>query len=883
MSSTQLDDRRDAVRAIKALSKKYKVEVGTLCTDVLLDVLSKDKMDSEIVGYAVETLWNVNEIERLGSGEDKLSRPEIQFSEAIVQKQENITLLLNLLEDFEFNVRRPTTVLLWVLFQNKRAEMQDAILVIPQGISRVIDLLSDSREVIRNDAILLLAELTQSNKQIQKIVAFENAFDRLLAIIYEEGYGDGGIVVEDCINVLLNLLKGNNSNQAYFRETNLINHLVPFFDFKQSTDGNTWSPQKVANVLQMLSLVRTLVSPNNPQQSTASCQKLILQCRLLENLCAFMFGGGVPTEILTDTITTVAEVIRGCEVCQKYLENVSTPSTPPRPAILAILMSMVTEKQPLVLRLSALYCFICYVYKNEESQCNVINTLLPSSAEPTSITPGQILIAGLFGSDPLSNWCTAVAISNALNEGLKAQLLRVQLSMQGGSQVTLLQQITMFLSQRSDLRVQTRVGLLILLCTWLADCSLGVTQFLTDTTNVPFLIGQLEQNYSNELGQLSRCLCATLLGISLAYNTGASPEYGQEALRQIIDHRIGKDAFVECLHHISSSEFFTKAAKYPHNRATELDEVCFDHNFTVFFKQVSDVIVRSLDSSFVTPQSTAQSQSNGSMANVDTSIEDHDSIVNQYKDLIRDQDEELTSLRDKYGLLEKERSQDARMLQEQSLTIRTLQEQVSMYASLKDSVTDGAGTGGASPSLEVEQLQSTIVSMQRLQDSQRQELVSKNVEVEKLQQELKKLSLAQEEASRAASGEARHIKDELSQAKADNEALLTDRKAMEEEINTLQRQLASSQVQTPQVQTPPQEVEELRLKVLQLETSLSEVTEKKRVVETEQEDLLIALSEGDIKIKQYRALLIEKGVPIPEEEEEEEEEEGDEEDSEEDN
>lgn len=872
VSSTQLDDRRDAVRAIRALAKKYKNEVGTLCTEVLLDVLRKDKMDSEIVGYSVDTLLNVTEIVRLGNGEDRLSRPEIQFSEMIVRSQDNITLLLGLLEDFEFKVRRPTTVLLWVLLQNKRTEMQEAILVIPQGISRAIDLLLDSREVIRNDAILLLMELTKSNKQIQKIVAFENAFDRLLAIICEEGYSDGGIVVEDCINVLLNLLKGNNSNQAYFRETNLINHLVPFFNFGSPTDGNNWSPQKVANVLQMLCLVRTLVSPNNPQQSTASCQKLILQCQLLEYLCVFMFGGGVPTEILTDTITTVAEVIRGCDTCQKYLEKVSTPSTPPRPAILAILMSMVTEKQPLVLRLSALYCFICYVYKNEESQRNIINTLLPSSTEPTSITPGQILIAGLFGNDPLSNWCTSVAISNSLNEGLKTQLLRVQLSMQGGSQVTLLQQITMFLSQRSDLKVQTRVGLLILLCTWLADCGLGVTQFLTDTTNVSFLIGQLEQNYSNELGQLSRCLCATLLGISLAYNTGASPEYGQEALRQIIDHRIGKDAFVECLHHISSSEFFTRAAKYPHNRATELDEVCFDYNFTVFFKHVSDVIIRSLESGFVNPQSAAQSQTNGSMVNVDTSIEDHDSIVNQYKDLIRDQDEELTSLREKYTSLEKLRSHDARALQDQSATIRTLQEQVDMYASLKDSVVDGDGTNAGEASLlpEVERLQATIVSMQRLQDSQRQELASRNVEVEKLQQELRRLSAAQGEAVRASSGEISRLKDELSQVKADNEALLTIRKEMEEDISTLKDQLVTSR--SSQVQAPPQQGEELRHKVLQLEASLKEVTEKKRLMETEQEDLLVLLAENDTKIKQYRALLLEKGIEIPEEEGEEEEE-----------
>ena len=853
------------MRAIKALAKKYKNEVGTLCIELLLDVIQKDKMDSEIVGYAVESLWNITEIERTTTDEDRSLRPEIQFSEVIVKDNDNVSLLLNLLEEYNFHVRRPTTVLLWVLLQNKRSEMQEAVLVSPMGISRIMDLLLDSREVIRNDAILLLSELTSANKQIQKIVAFENAFDRLLAIICNEGFSDGGIVVDDCINVLKNLLKGNNSNQSFFREASLVSQLVPFFNFKMSSDGN-WSPQKVSNVHQMLQLVRTLVSPNNPQQATTSCQKIILHCKLLEHLCEFMFAGGVPSEILTETISTVAEVIRGCDESQKYLDSVSTPSNPPRSAILAILMSMVTEKQPLTLRLSALYCFQCYVYKNESSQGSVINTLLPSSAEPTSISPGQILIAGLFGSDPLSNWCTAIAISNALNENLKPQLLRVQLSMQGGSQVTLLQQITMFLSQRSDLRVQTRIGLLILLCVWLSDCGIAVTQFLNDNTNIPFLIGQLDMNYSNELGQLSRCLCATLLGITLAYNTGTSAEYNHESLRQIITHRIGKDAFVECLHHMSSSELFTKAAKHPQNKADTLDKICFDHNFTVFFKHISDVIVQSLDSNFVPSQNTVPSQSNGS---VDTSIEDHDSIVNQYKDLIREQDEELTSLREKYLSLEQLRSHDAVVLQQQTKTINTLQEQVSMYASLKESIKEGEGEE-KSVSSELEQLKMTIVSMQRVQDSQRQELASKNVEVEKLQQEIETLKKSQVLQSKDMSSnliEISHLKDALNKAQDENEALLTDRKSMEEELKILQER-----VEVSPLSSSSQNMQELEKKVRLLEASLTEITSKKEVIESEQDDLLVLLAENDTKMKKYRGLLLEKGVELPEEEEEEEEE-----------
>ena len=66
--------------------------------------------------------------------------------------------------------------------------------------------------------LLLLIQLTKGNSNIQKIVAFENAFDRLFEVIAEEGYADGGIVVEDCLLFMLNLLRNNASNQNFFKE-----------------------------------------------------------------------------------------------------------------------------------------------------------------------------------------------------------------------------------------------------------------------------------------------------------------------------------------------------------------------------------------------------------------------------------------------------------------------------------------------------------------------------------------------------------------------------------------------------------------------------------------------------------------------------------------
>lgn len=41
-------------------------------------------------------------------------------------------------------------------------------------------------------ALLLLIQLTKGNANIQKIVAFENAFERLIEIIRDEGNSDGG-------------------------------------------------------------------------------------------------------------------------------------------------------------------------------------------------------------------------------------------------------------------------------------------------------------------------------------------------------------------------------------------------------------------------------------------------------------------------------------------------------------------------------------------------------------------------------------------------------------------------------------------------------------------------------------------------------------------
>lgn len=117
-------------------------------------------------------------------------------------------------------------------------------------------------------ALLLLTDLTQSSAELQKLVAFENAFDRIFNLIDAEGsLTQGGIVVQDCLALLANLVRINASNQSLFRETGGVakmSSLLPGGQKKkpvkvEEEDGWT-SPQMEKNVWGLLAIIRMFLS-----------------------------------------------------------------------------------------------------------------------------------------------------------------------------------------------------------------------------------------------------------------------------------------------------------------------------------------------------------------------------------------------------------------------------------------------------------------------------------------------------------------------------------------------------------------------------------------------------------------------------------------------
>jgi len=68
--------------------------------------------------------------------------------------------------------------------------------------------------MLRNEALLLCPALLAGNADLQKIVAFSGAFEKLFQIVNQEGGTDGGIVVQDALTALGGLLRFNVSNQV---------------------------------------------------------------------------------------------------------------------------------------------------------------------------------------------------------------------------------------------------------------------------------------------------------------------------------------------------------------------------------------------------------------------------------------------------------------------------------------------------------------------------------------------------------------------------------------------------------------------------------------------------------------------------------------------
>jgi len=235
--------------------------------------------------------------------------PGREMAEIFLKKADNVTTILDTIIDNDFKTRWVAVRLLCGLARHQLAMVQDSILSFPLGISRLTQLITEEQELIRNDALVLFVRLTQYNQNIQNLVAFENCFDKIMYIMQLEGYLDGTVaVVMDCLNILLNLTRYNESNQILFREGAHIQKLMPFFN---SIKTIQWTNEKTACLVLALQIVDSMIVPTNSPVHVQACQSIMQRCGLLDKLCELLTATAMPIGILSETMNTASDIIRG--------------------------------------------------------------------------------------------------------------------------------------------------------------------------------------------------------------------------------------------------------------------------------------------------------------------------------------------------------------------------------------------------------------------------------------------------------------------------------------------------------------------------------------------------------------------------------------------
>ncbi|KAF8396671.1 hypothetical protein HHK36_018296 [Tetracentron sinense] len=245
----------DELQSVVAESRSAQLAFGAMGFPVLMGVLKEERDDIEMVLNLLFSIILFIFHLHFVFQQFRSYFPADNYFETHLSVLRTTTFQLCKSEE-EFYVRYYTLQLLTALLTKSPNRLQEAILTIPHGITRLMDLLMD-REVIRNEALLLLTYLTREAQEIQKIVVFEGAFEKIFSIIKEEGGSEGGVVVQDCLELLNNLVRNNVSNQILLRETLGFEPLVSILKLRSS--AYSFTQQKTINLLSALDTIELLL------------------------------------------------------------------------------------------------------------------------------------------------------------------------------------------------------------------------------------------------------------------------------------------------------------------------------------------------------------------------------------------------------------------------------------------------------------------------------------------------------------------------------------------------------------------------------------------------------------------------------------------------
>ncbi|KAH0566271.1 hypothetical protein GP486_000323 [Trichoglossum hirsutum] len=641
LNAALLEDRRAAILGLRSFAKQYPASVASGSLRGLISSLAKDAEDVDTVKVVLETLlmlFNPDEksLQSLKLIDCKL-KPEasddiaLWLADEFTQRQDNITVLLDLLDTQDPHSRLYSLQLLSAILSARPDRTQECVFTAPLGISRLVAVLDDKRDAIRNEGLLLLTSLTPSSPELQKLVAFENAFDRIFNLISLEGsLTHGGIVVQDCLSLLANLLQFNTSNQSFFRETGCVPKLKNLLsDAATEQDVQDGVPewarsQRDKNLWGLLAVVQLFLVRGG--LGTQVNQNAFWQNGILLQALHLAFHKSTEMAVRAKALATCADLIRGNSKLQESFAQIQVEFAIEDPhrrqdsksqqngttKVYAIdglldLALTVSAVQAFDSRLAACECIKAYFYNHPPIRLHFLRRAIEghkSGADETAnilttlLHPPQTMRS----SDPYRLWTASILFLHLIFEDSEAKTFAMNVAegdaSNGEEVVTCIQVITSNLiaglHRGEDDRVS--VGYLMLLCGWLFEDPDAVNDFLGEGSSVQSLVQAATQGGSD--GVIVQGLCAVLLGIIYEFSTKDSP-ISRSTLHTILASRLGRDQYIDKITKLREHPFLRDFEVLPQgldaSHSGGLPDAYFDKTFVDFLKDNFSRLTRAID------------------------------------------------------------------------------------------------------------------------------------------------------------------------------------------------------------------------------------------------------------------------------------------------
>lgn len=169
-----------------------------------------------------------------------------------------------------------------------------AVLASPGALDAVLACTGDGHPAVAGEARGVLLALARASPDVQKITAYNGAFDKLLGDVRAAGGVGGGVAVQDALELAAALTAGNAATRTLLFEGGHVPALVPLL---ASDSGRKPSPQRAANAGAALDLVGALVARGPAADGAAAaarsaCQEALLQQGALSSLLGLCLDNG---------------------------------------------------------------------------------------------------------------------------------------------------------------------------------------------------------------------------------------------------------------------------------------------------------------------------------------------------------------------------------------------------------------------------------------------------------------------------------------------------------------------------------------------------------------------------------------------------------------